>query len=75
MTRVVALELCQKLGLATKETDITPAELQRVDGVFLTMSSWGVVEAASLDDEQLRRSNLIGRLQAAYAELVENQGD
>jgi aminodeoxychorismate lyase len=75
VTRVVVLELCQKLDLAARESDITPAELRHADGVFLTMSSWGVVEAASLDDEPLDRSNLIGKLQAAYAELVEHQGD
>jgi branched-chain amino acid aminotransferase len=75
VTRVVVLELCQKLGLTAKEKNITPEELRRADGVFLTMSSWGVVEAVSLDGEPLKRSHLVGKLQAAYAELVEHQGD
>ena len=70
VTRLVTLKLCQKLGLPTREAGITSAELQTVQGVFLSLSSWGVVEVVSLDHYNLSRSPWFERIQRAYAGAV-----
>jgi len=70
VTRAVTLELCAQLGLPCAEKQITPDGVRRVDGVFVTLSSFGVVAAASLDGAELRQSPLVGKLSAAYAELL-----
>ena len=59
VTRLVVFEICRKLGVPTKETGITPTELRGVQGVFLSLSSWGIVEVVSLDQHDLARSPLV----------------
>jgi aminodeoxychorismate lyase len=72
VTRAVTLELCVQLGLPCAEKQITPDELRRVDGVFVTLSSFGVVAAVSLDGAELKQSPLVAKLSAAYADLLAN---
>ncbi|HXC98738.1 MAG TPA: aminotransferase class IV [Verrucomicrobiae bacterium] len=72
VTRVVVLEICGKIGVPIRETGIIPAELRRADGVFLSLSSRGVVEAGWLDDERLGRSSFTQRLREAYVEMTRN---
>lgn len=72
VTRAVTLELCAKLGLPHAERQITPENLRRVQGVFMTLSSFGVVAAATLDGAALNQSPLVEKLSAAYAELLTN---
>ncbi len=72
VTRAVTLELCAQLGLSCAEKQITPDELRRADGVFVTLSSFGVVAAVSLDGAELKQSLLVARLSAAYADLLAN---
>lgn len=70
VTRAVTLELCGALGLSTAEREITAANLSRASGVFVTLSSLGVVEAMSLDGVTLSSSPLVVKLRAAYDELL-----
>jgi aminodeoxychorismate lyase len=70
VTREVVLELCRSLGIEAREGRATPEELLRRQGVFLSLSSWGVVEALSLDGHPLVQSPLTGRLRAAYVDLL-----
>ena len=70
VTRAVVIEICRKQKIAVREKNITPKELMRMDGVFLSLSSFGIVEATVLDGEKLNRSPLVGRLAAAYDELL-----
>lgn len=70
VTRKVVLELCAKLGIAAGEGNITLPELLRAEGVFMSLSSWGVVEAVSLDGKPVARSPLTGKLQQAFADLL-----
>lgn len=70
VTRAVTLELCAQLGLPCAERAITPENLRRVDGVFVTLSSLGVVAAASLDGVALKQSPLVDKLSSAYAALL-----
>ncbi len=70
VTRLVVTEICQKLGLRTREAGITPAELRGVEGVFLSLSSWGVVEISSLDGHEVRGSTLTGKISKAYQDMI-----
>jgi branched-subunit amino acid aminotransferase/4-amino-4-deoxychorismate lyase len=70
VTRSVVFELCQALGLETRETTITPQGLAQTQGIFLSLSSFGIAEARSLDGRPLGQSVLTERIRAAYGELL-----
>jgi branched-chain amino acid aminotransferase len=70
VTRAVTLELCQQLGLPFAERQITPEALRGAAGVFLTLSSLGVVAAKVLDGVRLSQSPLVEKLHRAYGELM-----
>jgi aminodeoxychorismate lyase len=70
VTRAVVLEICQSQGVATRERNLTASDLKRAKGVFLSLSSFGIVEARSLDGSGLEPSPLIGGIRVAYQELV-----
>jgi aminodeoxychorismate lyase len=73
VTRAAVLELCDRLGLGAREVPARPAALARADAVFLTLSSWGVVEVVALDGEALGRSPVVATLRRAYEELVRRE--
>lgn len=62
VTRALVLEICRGLSLPTALRAVTPAELAAMDGVFLTLSTLGIVEAVELDGVALSRSPLVPRL-------------
>jgi branched-subunit amino acid aminotransferase/4-amino-4-deoxychorismate lyase len=70
VTRVVVLELCEKLRVAAREKNIRPEELPATDGVFVSLSSFGVVAAHSLDGRSLKQSPLVAKIQSAYSDLL-----
>jgi aminodeoxychorismate lyase len=73
VTRMVVLELCQRLGLELRETATDHEELLRAEGVFLSLSSHGLVQAISLDGRSLATDPLTTKLHAAYGDLVERE--
>ena len=73
VTRLVVLELCRKLGFEVQESNITKDELFRTDGVFLSLSSFGVVQGVTLDGQPLELSALTHRLHAAYIATVRRE--
>jgi branched-chain amino acid aminotransferase len=70
VTRLVVTEICRKTGVPLRETSVKPAELRRADGVFLSLSSWGIVEVGWVDGEPVERSPLAQRLRHEYAEMT-----
>ena len=70
ITRGVVLELGRELALPVQETTVTQVELRRAEGVFLTLSSSGVVAAAELDGVPLAQSPLAEKLHRAYEERL-----
>jgi branched-subunit amino acid aminotransferase/4-amino-4-deoxychorismate lyase len=70
VTRAVVMEICQSLGGPAREAGVTTDDLKRRDGVFLSLSSWGVVEVQSLDGRVLRPSALVEKIQRAYLDLL-----
>jgi branched-subunit amino acid aminotransferase/4-amino-4-deoxychorismate lyase len=71
VTRGVVLECCRTLAIPSCERNVRPEHLQIADGVFLTLTSRGIVEAGSLDGLELRSSPLTRRLQLALEDLVQ----
>jgi branched-chain amino acid aminotransferase len=70
VTRAVVLEICAQLGFQTREANIGIEKLKRVDGIFLSLSSLGVVEVIEIDGEVCRFSPLSRQIFHAYAELI-----
>lgn len=73
VTRAVVLELCRATGLPTCEVAPLPAALAQAAGVFVTLSTLGIVPAASLDGQPLADSPVTARLQAAYWDGVDRE--
>lgn len=72
VTREVVFEIATSLKIRVREKNIRPKELARTDGIFLSLSSFGIVEAKSLDGKKLRISSLTGRVARAYHEILVN---
>ena len=73
VTRATVLELCRAMKLQTKEIAPRPRDLFSTDGTFLSMSSWGIVEAVELDGRKLRRSPLVKKIRDGYEKLVRDE--
>lgn len=72
VTRTVVLEVCQMLNLRASETNIRADDLRQMDGVFVSLTSKGVVEAASLDGKPMKSSHLFAKIQAGYCNLLDS---
>jgi branched-chain amino acid aminotransferase len=70
ITRGMVFELARQLKLEPSEITIKPDKLQRMDAVFLTLSTLGMVEVLSLDGRAIGSSSLVRKLHAAYWKLV-----
>ena len=70
VTRAVTMEICQSLSLSLAERAVTPEQLRRADGVFLTLSSIGVAEATALDGSPLATSPIAADIHRAYEKLL-----
>jgi branched-subunit amino acid aminotransferase/4-amino-4-deoxychorismate lyase len=73
VTRRVVLEICRALELPTREIAPRPKELLSAQGVFLSMSSWGIVEGVSLDGKRLRRAAVIREIQDNYENILRDE--
>ncbi|MCI0537859.1 MAG: aminodeoxychorismate lyase [Verrucomicrobiales bacterium] len=68
--RDFVLELCASLRVSVEEKLARPETLHGSNGVFLSMSSLGIVEATELDGRALGLSNLVQRLYDGYREAL-----
>ena len=73
VTRLGVMELCGDLGLALRERNTKPEGLLQAQGVFLSLSSVGVAEAASLDTHPLLRSPLTSKLAGRYLQVLQDE--
>lgn len=71
VTRGVVLGLGASLGIPVEEGTGTLDDLRRADGVFLTLTSYGVIEVSELDGTPVPRSEQSRRIYAAYREQLE----
>lgn len=73
VTRAAVLELCRANGLPTRLIAPRPQQLRPAQGVFLTLSSRGIVEVTELDGRPLSRSPLTARLWESYRQLLRDE--
>jgi aminodeoxychorismate lyase len=73
VTRAVVLEICRKLKIKTRERAPRAKELFSAQGVFLSLSSRGIVEAVELDGRKLRRAAVVKKIRQAYTELLRGE--
>jgi branched-subunit amino acid aminotransferase/4-amino-4-deoxychorismate lyase len=70
VTRGVVMQLCRRLDFPVREEQGTLEQLKRADGIFVTLSTLGVVEVAELDGHPLKPMIEIETLRKAYEALV-----
>jgi aminodeoxychorismate lyase len=70
ITRAAIFEICQRLGLPCQEINISVEQLLLSEGVFITLSSLGVVAASQLNNRLLAHSTTADRIRDAYSELL-----
>lgn len=70
VTRATIMELCAKMKIPCTEKHARPQELKSAGGAFLTMTSMGVVQIATLDGTRLNESPLVKKLYCCYRELL-----
>jgi aminodeoxychorismate lyase len=76
VTREVVAELATHLGVKVEEAHITPEALCKVEGIFVSLSSFGIAEAVSMDGRAVRQSPLTRKLYQEYWRLlVRETGD
>lgn len=73
VTRALVIELCRKLDFKFQEKSITPEKLLKAKGVFLTLSTLGIVEVTRIDETLLSNSPLVTDLQAEYWETLQTE--
>jgi len=71
VTRIVVEEICDRAGIPFRLGCVTADDLRRAQGVFLSLSSLGIVEGISLDGQTLERSPLVNKINAEYWGLVQ----
>jgi aminodeoxychorismate lyase len=70
VTRAVALEICQSLGLRTGGRAIKPVALKNSGGIFITQSVFGIVPVAEFDGKPVAPSPLVRQIARAYREML-----
>lgn len=73
VTRGVVFEICERRAIPFAQITIKPDALRMAQGVFLSLSTLGIVEVVNLDDHQLNRSPLVERIRHAYDELMREE--
>jgi len=73
VTRSVLFEIAESMARKIHERNVTPEALREADGVFISLSSLGVVEISHIDEVELRRSEIIAQLRKAYEYLVQTE--
>jgi aminodeoxychorismate lyase len=75
VTRAAILRLAAQLGWTCQETLVAPSALATASGVFLTLSSLGIVEATHLDGQPLATDPRTLLLRNAWWEFVRREID
>lgn len=62
VTRGAVLRACDRLNIPVRQTTAKPKRLHDCAGIFMTLSSYGLVEASALDGRELPRSPIAAQL-------------
>lgn len=66
VTRIVVREICRRLKISFREKSIRLKDLRQADGMFLSLSSFGIVGVKTLDGKKLKQARLIGDIHESY---------
>jgi aminodeoxychorismate lyase len=72
VTRALVFEIAAGLNIPVRQQNIRVQDLARMDGVFLSLTSLGIIEAKTLDRKILRKSPVTGSLAQVYNEMLMN---
>ena len=72
VTRAVVFEIASQLKIPVREKNSRLKELLSADGIFLSLSSFGIVEADSLDGKKLKKSSITTRISRSYNGMLAN---
>jgi aminodeoxychorismate lyase len=70
ITRTAVLEACGLMMMKTRETSLSLSDFRQAHGVFLTSSALGVVEAQSIDGQEIKPSSLLESIRKTYQGMV-----
>ena len=70
ITRAVILEVCQAQNIPTNKRVIKPEALFKAEGVFVTLSTFGVVPVVSLDGNPLNECPIVEQVRQGYEQLL-----
>jgi branched-chain amino acid aminotransferase len=70
VTRSAVIELCRKQGMPVEEVDAALDDIRNSDGVFLSLTSFGIVEILSIDGQSVKRWPALGNLHSHYCDLL-----
>jgi branched-chain amino acid aminotransferase len=65
ITRAAVLRVCEEQKVPVRQTTVQPERLHDSAGVFVTLSTFGIVEASALDGRELPRSEITTQLRNA----------
>lgn len=72
ITRAVVFEIAKKLKLPVREKNIRLKELAQAEGIFLSLSSFGIIEAITLDGRKIKKSPVVRQIASAYQDILTN---
>jgi branched-chain amino acid aminotransferase len=72
VTRAIVFEIASQLKILVRGKNIRLKDLARTDGIFLSLTSLGIVEAKKLDGKVLNHSPLTAQIARAYNEILLN---
>lgn len=66
VTRAIVLELCAQLRITVREHSCAVDALNQMTGIFLTLSSYGIVQVSEVDSVRIQPSAVTQRIREAY---------
>lgn len=70
VTRATVFEIGSRLEIPIRERNIRGKELLQMDGAFLSLSSFGIVEAKSLDGKTIKKSPITAKIARHYTDML-----
>ncbi|MGH7940123.1 MAG: aminotransferase class IV [Limisphaerales bacterium] len=70
VTRELVFEIAADLDIPIHQKNARLEALRRTDGIFLSLTSWGIVEVTLLDGKRVKRAGMTKRIQRAYVEMI-----
>jgi branched-chain amino acid aminotransferase len=73
VTRAVVIELCHATGIRVEERALPAALLARIDAMFVSLSTLGIVEVSCVDERPIHPHPSIALIRQAYHRLLRTE--